>query len=57
LELEDSGLSAFSRQTQQPVLMNFLTRFDGNSDGSNFLKPFDTVAATTPFYTVGALLQ
>ena len=40
LELEDSGLSAFSRQTQQPILMNLSTAFDGDPDGPDLLKPF-----------------
>ena len=40
LQLEDCGLSAFSSQTQQPILMNLSTGFDGDSDGPNLQKPF-----------------
>ena len=41
LKLEDGGLSAFSRQTQQPILMYLPTVFEGDPDGPDLLKPFD----------------
>src|SRR5260370_30040321 len=40
LQLEDFGLSAFSSQMQQPILMNLPTGVDRDPDGPDLQKPF-----------------